>query len=61
MTNNIDQKLQALRLKWKKHPEQRDLIERQAKALKYSLEPYRVKSEQEHESLVSNVIESLLE
>jgi hypothetical protein len=59
--DNIETKLQQLRIKWKKNPEQRAIIERQAKALKYSLKPYRVKSEQEHESLVSNVIESLLE
>jgi hypothetical protein len=57
----VEEKLQQLRIKWKKCPQQRAIIERQAKALKYSLEPYIVKSEQEHESLVSNVIESLLE
>jgi hypothetical protein len=59
--DNIETKLQQLRIKWKKNPEQRAIIERQAKAPKYSLEPYRVKSEQEHESLVADVLESLLE
>jgi hypothetical protein len=58
---SIEAKLQILRLKWKKHPEQREVIERQAKALLYAKRAYKIPSKEKHEKRVSEVIESLLE
>jgi hypothetical protein len=55
----VEEKLAQLRIKWVKHPELRGIIERQAKALKYSQKSYRFKKEEEHESFVADVLEEL--
>lgn len=57
---NLNQKLQALRIKWKKHPELREIIERQAKALLYSKKPYKIPSKEKHENRVFEVIDKLV-
>lgn len=55
----VEQKLKALRIKWKNHPELRSVIERQAKALLYSKEPYKIPSKEKHENRVFEVIDKL--
>jgi hypothetical protein len=57
----VEQKLKALRIKWKKHPELRSVIERQAKALKYSQSIKVSKDKQASESFVADVLDNLLE
>jgi hypothetical protein len=57
---NIDDKLAELRIKWKKYPELRDIIERQAKALKYTKKAYRIPSKEKHENRVSQIIDRLI-
>jgi len=56
----IEEKLQALRVKWTKHPELREVIERQVKALKYSQQPYKIKSDAKHEEFVQEVLNNLI-
>jgi hypothetical protein len=58
---NLNQKLQALRIKWKNHPELRSVIERQAKALKYSQSVKVSKDKQVSEKFVADVLDNLLE
>jgi len=58
---NLNQKLQALRIKWKNHPELRSVIERQAKALKYSQSVKVSKDKQVSERFVADVLDNLLE
>jgi hypothetical protein len=57
----VEQKLKALRIKWKKHPELRSVIERQAKALKYSQSIKVSKDKQASERFVADVLDNLLE
>jgi hypothetical protein len=57
---NIDDKLAELRIKWLNNPELRDIIERQAKALKYSKKAYRIPSKENHENRVSQIIDELI-
>lgn len=57
----VEQKLKALRIKWKNHPELRSVIERQAKALKYSQSIKVSKDKQASESFVADVLDNLLE
>jgi hypothetical protein len=59
--SDLNQKLQALRIKWKKHPELRSVIERQAKALKYSQSVKVSKDKQVSERFVADVLDNLLE
>jgi hypothetical protein len=56
----VNQKLKALRIKWKNHPELRSVIERQAKALLYSKKPYKIPSKEKHENRVFEVIDKLV-
>lgn len=53
--NDINHKLLLLRIKWKKHPELRDLIERQAKALMYANKSYRIPKDENHEKRVEEI------
>lgn len=55
----IEQKLAKLRIKWKQHPELREVIQRQAKALLYSKKPYKIPSKEKHENRVFEVIDKL--
>ena len=57
----IDNKLALLRIKWKKHPELRSVIERQAKALKYSQHPNRSEDKKASEKFIADVLENLLD
>jgi len=57
----VEEKLAALRIKWTNHPELRSIIERQAKALKYSQSPKVSSEKQASESFVADVLDSLLE
>ncbi len=57
----VNQKLKALRIKWKNHPELRSVIERQAKALKYSQSIKVSKDKQASERFVADVLDNLLE
>jgi len=59
--SDLNQKLAKLRIKWKNHPELRPIIERQAKALKYSQLENISKEEQQSESFVADVIDGLLD
>ena len=59
--SDLNQKLAALRIKWKKHPEFREVIERQAKALKYSQSPLASKQKKVSERFVADVLDNLLE
>jgi hypothetical protein len=61
MTNSINQKLAVLRIKWKKHPELRPVIERQARALKYSQTHNLRKQKPASDSFVANVLTELLD
>lgn len=56
-----EQKLAKLRIKWKQHPELRSIIERQAKALKYSQNPLISKQKKQNESFVADVLNNLLD
>lgn len=55
----VNQKLKALRIKWKNNPDLRPIIERQAKALLYSKKPYKIPSKEKHENRVFEVIDKL--
>jgi hypothetical protein len=57
----VEEKLAQLRIKWTNHPELRSIIERQAKALKYSQSPKVSSEKQASESFVADVLDSLLE
>lgn len=56
----VEEKLAKLRVKWKNHPELRSVIERQARALKYSQSVDVSKEEKASESFVADVLDSLL-
>lgn len=56
----IEQKLAKLRVKWKNHPELRSIIERQARALKYSQSAGISQDKKESESFVADVLDNLL-
>ena len=58
--SDLNQKLEALRIKWKQHPELREVIQRQAKALLYSKKPYKIPSKEKHENRVFEVIDKLV-
>ena len=57
----VEEKLAQLRIKWTNHPELRSIIERQAKALKYSQSPKVSSEKQASECFVADVLDSLLE
>jgi len=59
--SDLNQKLAQLRIKWTNHPELRSIIERQAKALKYSQSPKVSSEKQASESFVADVLDSLLD
>lgn len=56
----VEQKLAKLRVKWKNHPELRSIIERQARALKYSQSADISQDKKESESFVADVLDNLL-
>lgn len=56
----VEDKLKQLRVKWVENPQQREIILRQVKALKYSIEPYKNKEQEKTEKLVSDVIDNLM-
>lgn len=55
----VENKLNELRIKWKKYPELRDIIRCQVRAIKISQEPYKSKKQIEDAEFVSNVINNL--
>ena len=57
----VEEKLAKLRVKWANHPELRSIIERQAKALKYSQSPKVSSEKQASETFEADVVDSLLE
>lgn len=57
----VEQKLAKLRVKWKNHPELRPIIERQAKAIKYSQAKNINIEKKQNESFVADVLNNLLE
>ncbi len=57
----VEEKLAQLRIKWTNHPELRSIVERHAKALKYSQSPKVSSEKQASESFVADVLDSLLE
>jgi len=56
----VEEKLAKLRVKWKNHPELRSVIERQARALKYSQSVDITKEKKASESFVADVLEELV-
>lgn len=57
----IEQKLAKLRIKWKNNPDLRPIIERQAKAIKYSQAKNINIEKKQNESFVADVLNNLLE
>lgn len=56
----INKKIELLRIAWRKYPNRRKIIERQARALMYSKNAYRFPQEEKHERRVNEVIDNLL-
>lgn len=57
--NDYQAKLEELRKKWKKYPENRDLIQRQATSLKYYYEGIPNKQKKEPVQSISAMIKEL--
>lgn len=57
----IEQKLAKLRIKWKNNPDLRPIIERQAKAIKYSQAKNINIEKKQNESFVADVLNNLLD
>ena len=57
----VEQKPAKLRIKWKKYPELRPVIERQAKALKYSQSKNVNTQQRASNSFVADVLTELLD
>ena len=57
---SIETKLKQLRKEWEANPQNRELILRRVKALKYSQTPYQNKTTAANEKLVGDVIDNLI-